>query len=95
MGKKACQRIKGTSKHSNEHGFKSFSNTRIKVESKEAPGKLVLKIRNLGEKMKKVIKPLGETTNENPKCHLHIPQPKKNILCVEHHHPRHPRKKRM
>jgi hypothetical protein len=25
MGKKACQWIKGTSKHSNEHGFKNFS----------------------------------------------------------------------
>jgi hypothetical protein len=22
---------------------------------------------------------MGKTTNENPKCHLHIPQPKKGI----------------
>jgi hypothetical protein len=25
------------------------------------------------ENMKKVIKPLSRITNENPKCHLHIP----------------------
>jgi hypothetical protein len=32
----------------------------------------------VGEITKKVIKLLGETS-ENPKCHLHIPQFKKNI----------------
>jgi hypothetical protein len=36
----------------------------------------------LGEKTKKVIKPLGEIMNENPKCHLHIPQPKKGIYLL-------------
>jgi hypothetical protein len=38
-----------------------------------------LKIQEWGEKTKKVMKPLCETMNENPKCHLHIPQPKQSI----------------
>jgi hypothetical protein len=29
-----------------------------------------------------VIRPLCETTNENPKCHLHIPQPRKGIYVL-------------
>jgi len=32
--------------------------------------------------MKKVIKPLHETMNDNPKSHLHIPQPKKGIYVL-------------
>jgi hypothetical protein len=32
--------------------------------------------------MKKVIKPLCETMNENPKCHLHIPQPRNGIYVL-------------
>jgi len=36
----------------------------------------------MGEKMKKVIKPLCKTTNENLKCHLHIRQPKKGIYVL-------------
>jgi hypothetical protein len=35
-----------------------------------------------GEKMKKVIKPLCKRTSENPKCHLHIPQPRKGIYVL-------------
>jgi len=31
---------------------------------------------------KKVIKPLGETMNENFKCHLHIPQPRKGMYVM-------------
>jgi hypothetical protein len=33
----------------------------------------VLKIQEWEEIMKKVIRPLGQTMSENPKCHLHIP----------------------
>jgi len=36
----------------------------------------------VGEKMKKVIKLLCETTSENPKCHLHIPQPRRGIYVL-------------
>jgi hypothetical protein len=32
--------------------------------------------------MKKVIKPLCKTMNENPKCHLHIPQLKKGTYVL-------------
>jgi hypothetical protein len=41
-------------------------------------------VENLGmkEKMKKVIKPLNKITSENPKCHLHIPQPTKGIYVL-------------
>jgi hypothetical protein len=41
-------------------------------------------VENLGmkEKMKKVIKPLSKITSENPKCHLHIPQPRKGIYVL-------------
>jgi hypothetical protein len=42
----------------------------------------MLKIQKLGEKTKKVIKPLGEAMSENPKCHLHIPQPRKGIYVL-------------
>jgi hypothetical protein len=35
-----------------------------------------------GGRMKKVIKPLCETTNENPRCDLHIPQHKKGIYML-------------
>jgi hypothetical protein len=41
--------------------------------------------------MKKIVNPLCETMIENPKCHLHIPQPRKG--SVEHHHPKHLGKK--
>jgi hypothetical protein len=39
---------------------------------------------NLGmkEKVKKVIKPLSKITSENPKCHMHIPQPRKVIYVL-------------
>jgi hypothetical protein len=36
----------------------------------------------VGEMMKKVIRPLCETMNENPKCHLHIPQSRKGIYVL-------------
>ncbi len=32
--------------------------------------------------MKKIIKYQRETMNENPKCHLHIPQPRKGIYVM-------------
>jgi hypothetical protein len=32
--------------------------------------------------MKKVIRSLHETMNENTKCHLHIPQPRKGIYVM-------------
>jgi hypothetical protein len=32
--------------------------------------------------MKKLIKPLGETTHETPECHLRVPQPKKGIYML-------------
>jgi hypothetical protein len=32
--------------------------------------------------MKKVIRSLHETMNENPKYHLHIPQPRKGIYVM-------------
>jgi hypothetical protein len=32
--------------------------------------------------MKKVKRPLCDTTSENPKCHLHIPQPRKGIYVL-------------
>jgi hypothetical protein len=41
-----------------------------------------LKIREKGERIKKIIRPLNKTTNENPKCHLHIPQPRKGIYVL-------------
>jgi hypothetical protein len=43
----------------------------------------VLKIQEWGERTKNLIRLLGKTMNENPKCHLQIPQPKKGIYgCV-------------
>jgi hypothetical protein len=42
----------------------------------------VLKIWERREITKKIIRPLSETTNENPKCHLHIPQSKKGIYVL-------------
>ncbi len=42
---------------------------------------MALKIQEWGERMRKVIRPLHETTN-NPKSHLHIPQPKKGIYVL-------------
>ncbi len=36
----------------------------------------------MGEKAKKVIRPLDETMSENPKCHLHIPQPRNDIYVL-------------
>jgi len=43
----------------------------------------VLKIQEWGERTKNVIRLLGKTMSENPKCHLQIPQPKKGIYgCV-------------
>jgi hypothetical protein len=39
----------------------------------------MLKIWEWGERTKKVIGPINETTNENPKCHLHISQLGKSI----------------
>jgi hypothetical protein len=36
----------------------------------------------MGEKINKVIRPLNKTMNENPKCHLHIPQLLKNIYML-------------
>jgi hypothetical protein len=35
----------------------------------------------VGEKMKN-LKLLCETTSENPKCHMHIPQSRKNIYVL-------------
>jgi hypothetical protein len=32
-----------------------------------------------GERTTKVIKLLNKTINESPKCHLHIPQPRKGV----------------
>jgi len=43
---------------------------------------LAQKIWEWGEKTKKVIKPLCKITSDNPKCHLHIPQPKKGIYVL-------------
>jgi len=34
------------------------------------------------EKTKKVIRPLGEIMNDNSKCHLYIPQLKKDIYVL-------------
>jgi len=28
------------------------------------------------------MRPLGETTSENPQCHLHIPEPRKGIYVL-------------
>ncbi len=41
-----------------------------------------MNIQEWGERTKKVIRPLCETMNENPKCHLHIPQPRKGIYVL-------------
>jgi hypothetical protein len=46
----------------------------------------------VGEKMKN-LKLLCEIMSENPKCHMHIPQSKKNIYVLKHHHPKHLREK--
>jgi hypothetical protein len=35
--------------------------------------------------MKKIIRFLGKTMSENPKCHLQIPQPKKGIYGCMHY----------
>jgi hypothetical protein len=35
-----------------------------------------------GARTKKVIKLLNKTMNECPKCHLHIPQPRKGIYVL-------------
>jgi hypothetical protein len=37
----------------------------------------------VGERTKRVIKLLNETTSENSKCHLHIPQLLKNIYMLK------------
>jgi len=50
----------------------------MRVESKKVSG---VENMNMGGIMEKVINLMGKTTNENLKCHLHIPQFKKNI-CV-------------
>jgi len=34
-----------------------------------------------GEIMKKIVNPLCETMNENPKCHLHIPNLGRASMC--------------
>jgi hypothetical protein len=81
MGRKSCWQTKGTSKHSKTLGLKSFQNMQIRVKPKEVIH-LVLKIRECGERTKKVIRPLCETMNENPKCQLHIPQLKKGIYVL-------------
>ncbi len=39
-----------------------------------------MKIQEWGERMK--IRPLHETMSDNPKSHLHIPQPKKGIYVL-------------
>jgi hypothetical protein len=36
----------------------------------------------VGEIMKKIIRLLCVTMSENPKCHLHIPQPMKGIYVL-------------
>jgi hypothetical protein len=43
---------------------------------------LALKNKKWGEKTKKVIRPLDEIMSENPKCHLHIPQPRNDIYVL-------------
>jgi hypothetical protein len=42
----------------------------------------MLKIWEWGKKTKKVIRPLHKTMNENPKCHMHIPQLRKGIYVL-------------
>jgi hypothetical protein len=36
----------------------------------------------MGERLNKIIKLLCITMSENPKCHLHIPQPRKGIYAL-------------
>ncbi len=48
----------------------------MRVESKKVSG---VENMNMGGIMEKVIKFMGKTTNENLKCHLHIPQFRKGI----------------
>jgi hypothetical protein len=43
---------------------------------------LALKIRKSRERTKKIIRPLHETMSQNPKSHLHIPQPRKGIYAL-------------
>jgi len=35
-----------------------------------------------GQRIKKILKPMCKITNENPKCYLHIPQPRKDIYVL-------------
>jgi hypothetical protein len=41
-----------------------------------------VKIREWGGRTNKVIKPLCKITSDNPKCPLHIPQPRKGIYVL-------------
>jgi hypothetical protein len=51
----------------------------MRVESKKVSG---VENMNMGGIMKKVIKFMGKTTNENLKCHLHIPHFRKGIYVL-------------